>query len=139
MLQVRRLADLAACQAAFDEWRPIYNGQRPHEALGLAVPASRYRPSPIPFPERLPEPEYHATDQVRRVGPDGAASFRGARVRPAKAFAGLDVAFRPTAADGVWSVFFMRFAIAEVDLRDREAKVATVRRVSERTSGLSPV
>jgi transposase InsO family protein len=50
--------DLPHCQRTFDIWRQIYNHQRPHEALGLAVPASRYSPSLINFPEQLPEPEY---------------------------------------------------------------------------------
>jgi hypothetical protein len=139
VLQLRRLADLAACQQAFDAWRPIYNEQRPHEALALAVPATRYKPSPIAFAERLAEPEYYTTDQVRRVRPDGAASFRTHRVKLSQAFAGLDVAFRPTATDGLWQVFFARFVLAEVDLRKNEAQSATVRYVSERTSGMSPV
>jgi hypothetical protein len=47
--------------------------------------------------------------------------------------------FRPTATDGVWRVFFARFVISEVDLRDHETNIVTVRYVSERTSGLSPV
>jgi transposase InsO family protein len=32
-------------QAAFDGWRPHYNFERPHEALGFEVPASRYAPA----------------------------------------------------------------------------------------------
>jgi len=139
VLQLHRFADLPLCQTAFDTWRQVYNTERPHEALGLAVPATRYRPSPIAFPERLAEPDYYATDQVRRVHNDGAASFHGRRVKLPQAFAGLDVAFRPTATDGVWRVFFARFPVAEVDLRDRERNNVSVRDVSERTSGLSPV
>jgi transposase InsO family protein len=139
VLQARRLADLDACQKAFDAWRPIYNEERPHEALELATPATRYKPGLISFPERLPEPEYHAADVIRRVRQDGATNFKGRRVKLPQAFARLDVAFRPTKVDGVWRVFFARFPIAEVDLRDRENNVATVRKVSERTSGLSPV
>jgi transposase InsO family protein len=50
----------AQVQRAFDEWRPVYNTQRPHEALALAVPLSRYRPSPRSFPETLPPVEYAA-------------------------------------------------------------------------------
>ena len=57
VLQLRRLADLPICQTAFDTWPQIYNTERPHEALGLAVPATRYRPSPIAFPDRRAEPE----------------------------------------------------------------------------------
>jgi transposase InsO family protein len=139
VLQLRRLADLPACQTAFDAWRPIYNEQRPHEALALATPASRYRPSQIAFPEHLAEPEYYATDQVRRVHDDGATSFKGRRVKLPQAFAGLHVAFRPTSTDGVWRVFFARFLVAEVDLRDQETNLATVRDVSEHVSGMSPV
>ena len=139
VLQLRRLADLPLCQRAFDAWRQIYNTERPHEALGLAVPATRYAPSPIAFPERLAEPDYYATDEVRRVRQDGATSFHGRRVKLPQAFAKLNVAFRPTATDGVWRVFFARFPVAEVDLRDRERNTVSVRYVSERTSGLSPV
>ena len=139
VLQLRRLADLAAWQTAFDTWRPVYNEQRPHEALALATPATRYRPSPIAFPERLAEPEDYATDQVRRVHDDGATSFKGRRVKLPQAFAGLDVAFRPASTDGLWRVFFARFLVAEVDLGDQETNIATVRYVSERTSGMSPV
>jgi transposase InsO family protein len=127
LLQANRFADLVACQSAFDRWRRKYNEERPHEALGMAVPASRYRASPACFPERLPEPEYHATDQVRRMSRDGAVRFQGRRIKMSQAFAGLDVAFRAGATDGVWHVYFMRFAIAEVDLRDSDARVAAIR------------
>jgi hypothetical protein len=139
VLQLRRLADLPLCQTAFDTWRQIYNTERPHEALGLAVPPTRYRPSPIAFPEHLAEPEYYATDQVRRVRQDGATSFHGRHVKLPQAFAGLHLAFRPTAMDGVWRVFFARFPVAEVDLRVRENNNVSVRHASEHTSGLSPV
>jgi transposase InsO family protein len=127
VLQGRRFVNLPDCQSAFDTWRRIYNEERPHEALGMAVPASRYRPSPIGFPERLPEPDYHATDHVRRMSRDGAVRFQGRRVKMSQAFAGLDVAFRASATDGVWRVYFMRFAIAEVDLRDSDAVVVVAR------------
>ena len=98
-----------------------------------AIPAVLARPL-----TRLAEPQYHAADTVRRVHQDGATSFQGRRVKLSQAFAGLDVAFRPTATDGVWRVFFARFLMAEVDLGDQETNMATVRHVSERTSGLTP-
>ena len=31
--------DLADCQRAFDKWRPRYNHERPHQAIGMATPA----------------------------------------------------------------------------------------------------
>ena len=43
--------DLAECQRAFDDWRPRYNHERPHDALDLATPGERYRPSSRSFPK----------------------------------------------------------------------------------------
>jgi hypothetical protein len=76
----------------------------------------------------LPEPEYHATDEVRRASRDGAIRFLGRRIKLSQAFAGLDIALRAGATDGVWRAFYMRFAIAEVDLRLSEARVTAIRR-----------
>jgi transposase InsO family protein len=139
VLQARRFDDLAACQCAFDAWRPVYNDERPHEALGLAVPSSRYRPSPIAFPEQLPVPVYDTHDHVRRVDTDGTTQFRGRNIKLPQAFAGLQVAFRPTTTDGVWKAFFMRFALLQVDLRQPKAHITTVKDVSEHPSSMSPV
>jgi transposase InsO family protein len=139
LLQANRFADLAHCQRAFDAWRRVYNEERPHEALGLAVPASRYSASPTSFPERLPEPEYHAADLIRRVRHDGYVSFKGRKAKLSEAFAKHDVTFRPTAIDGVWEAFFMRFRVAKIDLRHKEPQSETVRDVSEHLSGMSPV
>ena len=41
-------------QKRFDEFRHVYNNERPHEALGQKRPATIYRPSPRPYPESLP-------------------------------------------------------------------------------------
>jgi len=132
LLQGLRITSLAAAQVEMDIFRRVYNDERPHEALGLAVPASRYRASPVGFPEVLPAPEYHATDVVRRVSRDGAVRLRRRRVKLSQAFAGLDVAFRPDGTDGVWRAFFMRFEIAEVDLRGSAEDGAVVRSFSGR-------
>jgi transposase InsO family protein len=139
VLQGRYFADLDDCQRAFNAWRPIYNEQRPHEALGLAVPASRYRPSRRAFPETLPEPEYHASDKIRRVGVHGHVQWQGQKVPLSLAFAGLDVALRPTETDGVWSLHFMRFNLGRIDTRGPKAILTTVRDVSEQPSSISPV
>src|SRR5690606_41686840 len=41
----KRYRDLDDVQRALDEWRAVYNLDRPHEALDFDVPASRYRRS----------------------------------------------------------------------------------------------
>ncbi len=139
VLQGRQFNDLPHCQHAFDAWRRIYNQERPHEALGLDVPASRYSPSQVSFPERLPEPQYDAADIVRKVGRDGYVSFKGRTVKLSESFDQLPVAFRPTAEDGVWNAVFMRFNVAKIDLKHEKPHSQTVRDVSEHLSGMSPV
>jgi transposase InsO family protein len=117
VIQGRAFADLPDCQRRFDPWREVYNHERPHEALGLAVPASRYRASARPFPEVLPEWEYGAGDAVRKVACDGTIRFRGRPVELGKAFRGERVAVRPTTEDGVFGVYFGVHEVAQADLR----------------------
>lgn len=122
VLQGRWFRDLADCQSAFDRWRQVYNLERPHQALDLAVPASRYRPSPRSFPEILPRIQYGSSDQVRRVQEGGWISFRGRAFRLPKAFRGHPVVLRPTVTDGIWDVVFAVERIAQINL-DRKSVV----------------
>ena len=116
LLHQRQFHDLTHCQHSFDRWRHHYNLDRPHEALALAVPASRYVPSPRAFPETLPPIEYGPTDIVRKVQAQGEVSYRGRLFRLGKAFRGYPVALRPTPQDGHWRVYFCHQAIGEIDL-----------------------
>jgi transposase InsO family protein len=108
--------DLADCQRAFDEWRPRYNHLRPHDALGMATPGERYRPSSRPFPEVLPPIEYAPGDQVRKVSSDGFINFKNRAWRFSKAFRGEYVALRPTTEDGIFAVHYCAHRIASLDL-----------------------
>lgn len=121
VLRGRVFHDLAECQVAFDAWRKVYNTERPHQALGQAVPASRYQVSPRPFPEILPPIEYGPEDQVRRVQADGWFHFQGRLYRVSKGFRGYPVALRPTTSDGVWDVFFCRQPLRQIDLQVPDA------------------
>lgn len=118
VLQGQNFADLAACQRRFDTWREVYNAQRPHEALGLDVPASRYRPSTRSYPETLPAIEYHDHDAVRKVQLDGVIFFQGRPWKIGRAFVKKHVAVRPTTEDGRFNVYFATIAVAQIDLRE---------------------
>lgn len=120
-LNGNHFADLDACQRAFDRWRPIYNSQRPHEALGLSTPSERYRPSWRSYPEILPTIEYGPCDQVRKADKEGDVTFKSRRIRLGRPFAGQPIALRPTTADGLFSIHFCAHEIAAVDLRAAEA------------------
>ena len=116
VLQGRTFVDLTQCQRTFDPWRTLYNLERPHEALGMAVPASRYQVSSRSFPKTLPPVEYGPDDLVRRAGDRGRISVFGREFKVGRAFKGLPVALRPTADDGTFNVFFMTYNIAQINL-----------------------
>jgi transposase InsO family protein len=121
LLRWRPFADLADAQAQLDPWRHTYNHERPHEALGLGVPAGRYRPSPRPFPEALPAVEYGPDAVVRKVDGTGRLHFRGRALMAGSALAGERVALRPTRDDGLWDVFYCQQRLGRVDLRAGDA------------------
>jgi len=110
--------DLPACQRAFDAWRATYNLDRPHEALDLATPSTRFHPSHRLFPETLPPVVYPEGMLVRKVDVCGRVSFHNRPIRIGKAFQGYPVAIAPDPlTDGVFNVFFSSFPIRMLDLR----------------------
>ena len=117
LLSGQHFADLMQCQLAFDRWRHVYNHERPHQGIGMAVPSDRYRPSGRAKPEALPPIEYGPDDIVRKADQDGDISFRTRRIRLGKPFRRQPIAVRPTTQDGVFSIHFCSQQIGTVDLR----------------------
>jgi transposase InsO family protein len=117
VLARRSFSDFDHLQIRFDEWRDCYNHLRPHEALDMKVPASRYQVSHRSFPEQLPPLEYVAIDQVRKVQIDGKIFFRNREFRVGKAFRGYRVALRPMVEDGLYEIYFATHRISTIDLR----------------------
>jgi transposase InsO family protein len=131
---LKRFRDLDDVQEALDRWRTVYNLDRPHEALGQDVPASRYRPSTRSMPSRLPKVEYDDGEIVRRVSSTkGYISFKGRLWKVPQAFCGEQIAIRPL-ADQNFGVFFASHRIASIDL----TLPKSVGHVSEQVSAMSP-
>lgn len=75
-------------QRRFDLYRQDYNEERPHEALGQTPPNRFYQPSPRAMPDRVPEPDYPADAQVRRVRSNGEIKWKGGLVYISSAIIG---------------------------------------------------
>jgi hypothetical protein len=132
---LRPYYDLVELQRVFDAWRIIYNHERPHEALGQQVPASRYRPSARSMPDRLPTVEYDQGEIVRIVPTTkDYISFRGRRFKVPQAFRGERLAVRPRNIDGLFGIFFAANQIATIDLTCSQC----VGDVPEQVSVMSP-
>ena len=108
--------DMASQQTRFDDWRAEFNADRPHDALGGAVPADRYVPSLRPMPDTLPEPGYPGHFEVRYVSRDGAIRLKKRQVFVSQALGGEHVGLEEV-ADGVWSVSFYDRLLARLDER----------------------
>lgn len=105
---------------AIEEWRHIYNELRPHQALGMKPPISRYAPSPRVYTGHLAALLYPISDEVRKVCQQGFLSFKGQEYRLGKAFAGDCVGIRPTAhQDGLHDVFYANFRVGQINLHER--------------------
>lgn len=125
----------AQVQRAFDQWREVYNCERPHEAIGMAVPAERYRPSPRTFPAILPKVEYGEHEIVRTVPRSkDYICFKGRFWKVPEAFRGERLAIRPKTRDGLYAVCFASHQITTIDLTSPKS----VGHVSEQVSAMSP-
>ncbi len=109
-------ATLAAQQRAFDRFRGVYNTERPHQALGGATPASRYRPSPRPYPEPLPPIEYPGHFAVREITAAGTFRFKDKLLFLSNALRHYPVGLEEV-EDGIWSVYFCHVLLARIDER----------------------
>lgn len=132
---MRRFRNLPEVQRALDAWRTVYNLERPHEALGMDVPASRYRPSSRAMPDRLPKVEYANGEIVRTVSSTRYyISFKGRMWIVPRAFAGERLAIRPLNRDGQYGIFFASWQVASIDLTEGQG----VSDVSEQVLAMSP-
>lgn len=64
-------SNMRSQQRAFDRFRKEFNYERPHQALGDDVPASRYEKSPRELPSKIPPFEYPGHYERRRVSKNG--------------------------------------------------------------------
>lgn len=104
-------------QRAFNAFRGVYNQERPHQALRGRAPAMLYRPSPRPYPRRLPPVEYPGHFIVKRVTNAGTIRLRKRLLFIANALKQHPVGLEEV-DDGVWSIHFCQVLLGRVDERD---------------------
>lgn len=110
-------ADLLESQKRFDQWRKEYNWVRPHEALGMDVPGTRYQCSKREFVEHPQEPEYDSGQLVRKVDASARISLWNQSWKIGKPFAGHRILIEPTPIDHLWDVYFYGIKIQTLDRR----------------------
>lgn len=116
LLKRRCFLDLADAQAAFDPWRIEYNEERPHEALGLEVPARRYKPSKRKLNDAPAGIEYDSGARLRKVNYKGYLSICRRRYYLSEVLAGEYIQINDC-EENVVAIQYGQFEIARIDLR----------------------
>ena len=115
-------ADSLLCQKRrFSTFQHRFNGERPHEALGMVPPGELYRPSDRQFPSRLPELEYSSELHLRRVRTTGAIKWHGDLVFLSETLVGEVVGLKQI-DDITWALYFGPIALATIDSRTNKLR-----------------
>jgi putative transposase len=105
---------LAALQRRTTRWRHTYNHERPHEALGMDVPAAHYRKSRRKLPAKSRPWRYPRHWQSRLVKGKGMISLEGCGRYVGEAFEGERVGLHRQ-PDSRWKVYFGPLLLGQLD------------------------
>ena len=107
-------------KALLAAFREEYNQVRPHEALAMAVPATRYQPSRKAYTARPREWEYPPGCLVKRLNSQGCLYWRARCYFVCEALAGQRVAVEPV--DQKLLVRYRHMYIREIDLLSHQTR-----------------
>jgi transposase InsO family protein len=104
-------------QGRFDDFVSEFNEERPHEALGMRVPAELYAPSSRAY-AGLPDVEYPFHDKDILVTACGRICMARKKVNVSTVLAGHRLGIKEV-DDGIWLVSFMHYDLGYIDLEQR--------------------
>jgi transposase InsO family protein len=116
------MKNLADCQYYFDLWRHTYNHIRPHEALELQPPVTRYQTSKRHFSQHLPPIQYWEDDTIRHVDKNGHIHLAGKSFLLNKALRGYPVALRPSLDGTKLNIFFCQQKVKAIQMPECSIK-----------------
>lgn len=119
-LKYNQIEDLNDAVQKLAKYRDFYNNKRPHFAIDLDVPVSKYSPSTRKYPERIFEWEYPADCKLHTVKETGYVTIRGQGYFLSEAFGGKQIAVRESdKGNGLLNLYFRQFKIGQIDVEKR--------------------
>jgi len=119
LLKYVQFSDMEDAARHLEEYRQFYNNKRPHHALGLDTPASRYKPSERKYPQKIEPWEYPSGYELRRIKDTGYFTYGGQGYFLSEAFGGKVVAIRESSLPGCITLHYRQFKIARIDIDKR--------------------
>lgn len=101
-------------QATLDQWRQVFNEERPHEALGMRFPNEVYVPSTRRY-VGTPEVVTYEGMGCRRVSKVGCIRYAGQPIFLSRALAGWDVGLQATTTK-LLAVYFGPLLLGHLDV-----------------------
>jgi transposase InsO family protein len=111
--------DCSQQQVKFDGYQHRHNHLRPHDALAKQTPARQYEPSLRRYPKKLPQVEYPAEFQVRRVRHNGEIRWKGSTLFLSEALAKEPVGLERI-TDGIWIIRFGTIELGYYSEREKK-------------------
>ena len=119
-LNHHKIQDQADAARIFAEYRDFYNHVRPHMALNLEVPSSRYRLSQRKYPSKITEWEYSDDIKIHHVKQTGYITIRGQGYFLSEAFGNKQIGFRESSKGAhLINLYFRQFRIGQIDIEKR--------------------
>lgn len=98
--------DQAGQQQCFDDFKKVFNEQRPHEGIEFKRPAWLYQASPRNFPSKIPPVEYDSTYfNIRKVRTNGTMKWQGKEIFISETLTGKAIGMKPV-NEQEWLLYF---------------------------------
>ena len=111
-------ANLNLQQRVFNQFRETYNEIRPHEALDDETPASCWKPSTRPYPNRILPPEYPGHVEVRKVSNKGTFRLKCGQIFLSQTLNGEHIGLEEI-QDGLWNILYYQTLLGRFDERKK--------------------
>lgn len=115
--------DIDDAQRSREEYQNFYNNVRPHESLGMDVPAKHYKSSTREYPEKITPWEYESGGELRHIKSSGYLTFRGQGYYLSEGMGEKDVMIFPDKEnDGLYDIVFREYIVAKLSLHDNSIR-----------------
>jgi len=116
VLKPHRPLNFADATEALDQWKSVYNFERPHEALGDRCPAQVYTPSQRSYLEKVQPYDYGSQYHLIKINNWGYLRFADFHIYISETFRDTRVQLIPSEGDDSVLVCYRNFSIAKIDV-----------------------
>ena len=120
LLKFHHLQDFTDATESLEQWKTVYNHERPHEALDDRCPAQVYTPSLRAYQEKVLPYEYDSQYRMYRINNWGFLRFASYQIFISVTFIDTHVQLVPVEAEDMVQVCYRNFVIAKIDLTNGE-------------------